>query len=79
MDATEKTDPPFIFDHLNSVGMNPSEKTDPFSFFLIIEAKVVRLLCSLKRKKKEEKKAHTYDLLLYSEITQVRSIEKVSF
>jgi hypothetical protein len=30
------------------------------------------------KEKKEEKKAHTYNLL-YSEITQVRSIEKVSF
>lgn len=78
MNATEKTDPPLMFDHLNSAGMNPSEKTDPISFFFIIEAKVVRLLCSLKRKKKEEKKAHTYNLL-YSGITQVRSIEKVSF
>jgi hypothetical protein len=40
MDATKKTDPFFIFDHLNSVGMNPSEKTDPISFFFIIEAKL---------------------------------------
>jgi hypothetical protein len=40
MDATEKTDPPFIFDHLNSAGMKTSEKTDPISFFLSLKLKL---------------------------------------
>jgi hypothetical protein len=67
MDATEKTDPFFIFDHLNSAGMNPSEKTDPISFFLSLKLSYT-FAVQFEKEKKEEKTAHTYDLL-YSEIT----------